>query len=367
MTYAPSSRCSLLAMLLAAFAGVNPLAGANASAIQINAFGHLEFTASRPSNEIDSSFSVGEHTLFVNSSLNNRFSYVGEFAVRFNSANSSYSAGIERSLVKYDYSNNHSVIFGKVHTPLNYWNDTFHHGRLFFPVIDRPTSFSYMVPLHTLGLQLQGQNLGAARWGYDVMIGNGIDSTDALQEGHSPAAMAAFHFKPTDGLRIGASYFYDRLENNRPGTHAGHSIAPGFQRATAYSGPLNDHYVSVSVAWFGKETEFLNEFCYNPTQTTAGTAHSFTNFIYAGRRLRDDWVIYGLGDYFRTADNDVHTYPFKRMKLALGVRHEFNHLLTVKVQLEQTTDHIAHLHLDKVLDWHATRTPGLRVQVAYGF
>ena len=57
-------------------------------------------------------------------------------------------------------------------------------------------------------------------------------STDALQEGHSPAAMLAFHAKPIDGLRIGASYFYDRLETNTPGSHSGHGIAPGFSRAT---------------------------------------------------------------------------------------------------------------------------------------
>lgn len=78
-------------------------------------------------------------------------------------------------------------------------------------------------------------------------------------------------------------------------------------------------------------------------------------------------MAYGLADYLRTADNDVHTYPFKRMKFALGLRHEFNHLLNVKVQLEHTTEHHAHLHMGKVAYWHVDRVPGLRVQVAYGF
>jgi len=367
MTSTSSARSGLIAALVTALAGVSSLPGASATSMQINAFGHLELTASRVDNEVNSSFSVGEHSLFVNSSLNERFSYVGEFAVRFNTAGSNYSASIERSLVKYAYANNHSVIFGKVHTPVNYWNDSYHHGRLFFPVIDRPTAFSYLIPLHTLGLQFQGQNIGSARWGYDFMLGNGIDSTDALQEGHSPAAMLAFHAKPIEGLRIGASYFYDRLETNTPGSHSGHSIAPGFQRANAYKGPVNFHLACVSVAWFGKSNEFLNEFSYNAAETSvAGTADNYANFTYAGWRLRDDWVAYGLADYFRTADNDLHTYPLTRMKFALGLRHEFNHLLNVKVQLEHTTEHHAHLHLGKVAYWHVERTPGLRLQVSYG-
>lgn len=361
-------RCSRLFPLLTAILAANPLSAANATSMQVNAFGHLELTASRPEHEVNSSFSVGEHSLFVNSSLNERFSYLGEFVVRFNTAGSNYSASIERSLVKYAYSNNHSVIFGKVHSPVNYWNDSYHHGRLFFPVIDRPTAFSYLIPLHTLGLQLQGQNIGAQKWGYDFMFGNGIDSTDALQEGHSPAAMLAVHAKPVEGMRIGASYFYDRLETNTPGAHAGHGIAPGFQRANAYKGPVNFHLACVSAAWFGKEHEFLNEFVYNAAQTElAGKADNYANFTYAGWRLRDHWVAYGLADYLRTADNDLHTYPFKRMKFALGLRHEFNHLLNVKVQLEHTTEHHAHLHMGKVAYWHVDRVPGLRVQVAYGF
>ena len=94
-------RCSRLFPLLTAILAANPLSAANATSMQVNAFGHLELTASRPEHEVNSSFSVGEHSLFVNSSLNERFSYLGEFVVRFNTAGSNYSASIERSLVKY--------------------------------------------------------------------------------------------------------------------------------------------------------------------------------------------------------------------------------------------------------------------------
>ena len=70
----------------------------------------------------------------------------------------------EKMQLLYDYYKNHSIIIGKIHTPVNYWNDVYHHGRVFFPSIDRPTSFSYLVPLHNLGIQFQGQNLG--KWNF---------------------------------------------------------------------------------------------------------------------------------------------------------------------------------------------------------
>lgn len=47
-----------------------------------------------------------------------------------------------------------------MHTPVNEWNDAYHHGRLFFPTIDRPYSFGEFVPVHEVGLRLSGENLG---------------------------------------------------------------------------------------------------------------------------------------------------------------------------------------------------------------
>ena len=92
---------------------------------------------------------------------------------------------MERARLKYEYREWLSVIVGKMHTPVNYWNDVYHHGRLWFPVIDRPRSFGTSVPIHTLGLRLQGQNIGKLRFGYDLVIGNGMSSND-VTDGSRP-------------------------------------------------------------------------------------------------------------------------------------------------------------------------------------
>ena len=208
----------------------------------INGYGHMNYVYNSDFNKASdptvSYFELGEHDLFVNSYFNDRISFLGEFVVRYTKGTPTYfSASIERARLKFDYYKNHSIIAGKIHTPVNYWNDVYHHGRVFFPSIDRPTSFSYLVPLHNLGIQFQGQNLGKWNFGYDVVIGNGISATDASDDNLIQATTVAFHVKPTDNWRIGASYFYDFLSDaSVTGVHSGHTTAPSHMHGDKYKG-----------------------------------------------------------------------------------------------------------------------------------
>jgi CRISPR/Cas system CMR-associated protein Cmr5 small subunit len=329
---------------------------------QFNGFGHLEYTLDYL-DHADQYFSIGEHDFFVTSKINDKISFLGEYVIRFNgNSATSFLPSIERSLVKFNYYKNHNLIFGKIHSPVNYWNDVYHHGRLFFPVIDRPTSFSYLVPLHTLGLQLQGQNIGESNFGYDIVLGNGISSSDVFNDNLDLSLTAAFHFKPKEGMRIGASYYYDFLEKNISGVHSGHSAPRSHYTGTLYKGALNYHLLSFSFANFNSKYELLNEFTYNATKTdTLGLANNFSNFLYAGVRIKEKHVPYLLVDYMNIDKKDLHTYEYMINKFALGYKHEFSHLINVKVQAE-------YLNFMKQSPQHTmSNRYGLRVQLAYGF
>lgn len=331
---------------------------------QFNGFGHLEYSLDYK-DHADNYFSIGEHDFFISSKLNDKISFLGEYVVRFNgNSATSFLPSIERSFVKFNYYKNHNVIMGKIHSPTNYWNDVYHHGRLFFPVIDRPTSFSYLIPLHTLGLQFQGQNLGEYNFGYDVVIGNGISSTDAFNDNMDLSFTAAFHFKPRDGMRIGASYYYDFLETNKSGVHSGHAAPRSHYTGKLYNGALNYHLLSFSYADFTDRYEFLNEFTYNMTTTdTLGLAGNVSNFLYAGLRVGEKNVPYALIDYMKISDNDLHTYPYRVSKFAVGYKHEFSPLINIKTQVEygnysQHSSAAAHSSSNRY---------AFRVQLAYGF
>ena len=334
------------------------------SQTEFRGFGHQEFSAVKK-DSTDAYFSIGEHDFFITGKLSNRISFLGEYVVRFNgSSPTAFLPSIERSFVKFNYVNNHSIIAGKVHTPVNYWNDTYHHGRLLFPVIDRPFAFSYLVPLHTLGIQIQGQNLGKLGFGYDLMAGNGIASTDNFQGGINPALCLALHIKPLPGMRIGASYYRNQLNRNFSGAHIGHALTPGGNPLKLYKGPLNYQLFSSSFALFGKPIELLNEFSFNRTRTDSlGSAFNFSNFLYLGYRLNDHQIPFLLIDYIHTSEKDLHVYPIEMLKVALGFRYEFNYLINLKAQVEHTWTQNSSGHLDQ----RHLGALGLRLQLAYGF
>lgn len=330
---------------------------------QFNGFGHLEY-AMMHKDSTDSYFNLGEHDFFISSKLNSRISFLGEYVIRFNQATAYFRPSIERSLLRFNFTNNHNLIAGKIHTPVNYWNDVYHHGRVFFPVIDRPFAFSYIIPLHTLGIQMQGQNIGKSGFGYDVVLGNGIASSDNFQGGISPALTMAFHFKPSNGMRIGASYFRNHLSQNVSGAHAGHSIAPGVNPINIYKGPVNFQLACGSFAWFDKKWEILNEFAFNQNKTDSlGKAHNVSNFLYTGYRINEHQIPFILADYINVSSKDLHVYPIELFKLAIGYRYEFNYLVNLKAQVEQTWSR----HSNHPLLHGGTGTLGFRLQLAYGF
>lgn len=351
--------------LLLALASSVPFAlAAQEQRTVINGFGHVEQHVQRTSSQTDAYFAMGEHSLFITSVLNPRLSYLGEFALRFNASSASgYVTSIERAFVRYRVADKHSVIAGKVHTPVNYWNDVYHHGRLFFPVVDRPYAFGALVPLHTMGLQVQGQNLGAAKFGYDLMVGNHISSTDVFQEGVSPAMMAAAHVKPIEGMRIGASLYADHMETNGYGVHAGHTAVNVVPPADRYTGALDYALASTSVAYFGPRLELLHEFSYNRTRTDSlGAAGNVSSFAYLGYRFGKA-VPYLMTDRLDVADNDLHTYPLTADRQAVGVRFELAPTVILKAQLERAR--LTHQHTGGASHAHGY-TNALRLQLAYG-
>src|SRR6185312_1674443 len=125
------------------------------------------------------SFGFDEQDLFITSQLNDRFSFLGESVFKYEKSSASdFNVSIERLIVKYNYYGNHNIIIGKVHTPINYWNDTYHHGRVFYPTIESPMLFdAEIIPLHTTGVNFQGHDLGNIKFGYDFLIGNGLGSS----------------------------------------------------------------------------------------------------------------------------------------------------------------------------------------------
>ena len=277
------------------------------------------------------SFGLGEQDLFITSDLTDRISFLGETVFRYDAtAATRFAVSVERIVFKYNYTGNHSVVIGKVHTPFNYWNDTYHHGRVFFPTIFRPAIFNEgLLPLHTLGAGLQGQNLGSLRFGYDVMAGNGQGSYDATDNDQAKSVTVALHIKPVDGMRLGVSSYTDRIAAGATGHQHGTTGTPLAQatRQQIFTG---------SLVWFRPKVELLIESSYFRNRADTLRAQTMGSYAYAGIRVLPKVVVYGRYDLIRHQNKSEERYfsTDDFQSFIGGLRYEFSYLTVAKLEFQ---------------------------------
>jgi hypothetical protein len=273
------------------------------------------------------SFQIGEYDLFITSEINDRISFLGETVFRYDLDKNDFEVSVERVIFKYNYYGNHSFLIGKHHTPLNYWNDSYHHGRVFFPTIDRPYLFKAgIIPLHTTGASLQGMNLGKLRFGYDLMVGNGIGSNDLKDNDTHKSLTAAVHIKPLDRMRIGASFYHDNIS---PDGDDHHGLALGIEEA------VKQQLYTASFAYFGKKLEVLTEATYAAnTAESSGTVNSISSYFYAGYRIKEKIIPYFRLDSSHFEDEEFYYTNNDVTTFTTGIRYEINYLAVVKLEYQ---------------------------------
>ena len=212
---------------------------------RLQAFGHVDFETAINQDTVTTDFRLGEQELFLNGKFNDQLSFLGEITLNY-SGHGNYKLNIERIRLKYNYYKNHSFLIGKFHTPVNYWNDVYFHSRLFFPTIDRPTMFKYWIPVHTMGLRLQGQNIGKHNFGYDILWGGGMASEDVFEYFNENSITAAVHWKPIDGMRVGITGYMTSMTD--ASNMAAHSHGD-MHSENPYDGPLDFRMMNASFAY----------------------------------------------------------------------------------------------------------------------
>ena len=271
------------------------------------------------------SFGFGEQDLFITSELSDRLSFLGETVFKYApSSPTEFSVSVERVIIKYNLVGNHNIILGKIHTPLNYWNDTYHHGRVFFPTIERPLLFgAEIIPLHSTGISFQGHNLGNLKFGYDVVIANGLGSQEISDNDKRKSFTAAVHIKPVENMRIGLSYYND-------------VIAKG---ANVHDRVINwkvtQNLFSGSVAYFGKKFELLTEgtLGINKTDTT-GSKNTIASYIYTGYKINEKLIPYVRLDNINYQEGEIYYHKDNTTAFVAGIRYQINYLAVIKLEYQ---------------------------------
>ena len=292
------------------------------------------------------SFGFGEQDLFIISELSDRLSFLGESVFKYTpSSPTEFSVSVERVVIKYNFQGNNNIIMGKIHTPINYWNDTYHHGRVFFPTIERPLLFAAdIIPLHTTGIAFQGHDFGKMKFGYDLVIGNGLGSEEISDNDKRKSFTAAVHIKPMDKLRLGISFYNDAIAK-------GSSV-----HGRAINWKVNQNLFTGSVAYFGSKFELLAEgtLGINKTDTT-GSKNTLASYLYTGYKINENLVPYVRLDNLQYDDGEIYYKKNNTTSLVAGIRYQINYLAVIKLEYQ-------HQHAET-----ERNTDKLTAQVAIGF
>lgn len=287
--------------------------------------GFVDVNTSLQNDEV--SFGFGEQDLFITSEITDNIFFLGETVFKFSDESSTdFSISVERIVIKYNYKGNHNVLIGKHHTPINYWNDTYHHGRVFFPTINRPILFeAHIIPIHTTGIAFQGLNLGKMRFGYNLMIGNGLGSSDIKDNDKYKSLTASVQIKPVDKLQVGLS-FYNDIISAGSGVHNNHIIAIE---------DINQKLYTASVAYFGSKYELLVESTISSSKADIlGKSNAFISYLYAGYKIKEKWIPYIRIDYLKYNDNEFYFNANNTTSYVAGLRYEISYLAVVKLEYQ---------------------------------
>ncbi|MFU8765866.1 MAG: hypothetical protein ACNA7T_15150, partial [Haliea sp.] len=264
----------------------------------------------------------------------------------------------------------HYLAAGKIHTPVNYWNDTYHHGRLFFPTISRPLSMDKLVPLHDNALRLGGRNLGRRGFFYDLTVGSGHEyENDIFPEGVQSFTLSA-GIEPSHGLtmRIGLH----RNEAHRVG-HLAHSSMPSMPVHGAMM-PAHQHATmpDMGMATGATDLEVLNLLATSLlvksgklealseavwSRGSNNTENNAAFYQYLGFNLSDTATPYVLFDWI-SLDRGPGFKEGVELRGGLGVKFFLHDALDLKVELVRHRDGTLESSLSSV---------ELRAQFSVGF
>lgn len=314
-------------------------AGAGKTAFNWNIYSHAEayLNDKHAPQGKDDSFLLGESTLFLSGAYGENLSllYEGTYQPK------RYREDVfksERWQLRYELPGNHYVSFGKGHTPVNYWNDSFHHGRVFYPSINRPLSLDKFIPLHDSALRLGGRALGERGFFYDIALGAGHRYENKVFPNGILSETVSFGFQSLGGdvLRMGW--------HRNAGHQVGHGITttaiviPHPQMGSMSSAMPHEHAVKLDVLEIFTTSLKLQlgraEWLTEAARSTGSrdTENNLAFYQYLGFRLTDTLVPYAVFDWLKL-DRGLGLRAGVETRAGLGLKVFLTDTIDLKLEL----------------------------------
>ena len=275
-------------------------------------------------------FALGQFDLFISSALADRLSFVSEAVFEFDQPAGGFVVDVERVIVSYALTEHFRLSGGKMHTPIGFWNNAYHHGQALSPTIDRPMLFRFedgggALPVHTTGLQLSGRDLGPAHLGFDVLVGNGLGNRPAPDTNSSPSMTAAVYSQLTPALRLGVSGYRHTSVAGTP-----------TPREVPLANDMRQVIAGGFATYFTERLEGIVEAQQVTNRSLGVTTSSPGWYVYGGARVAPRVVPYVVHDVLHLADGDPYFGAQRTRRETVGVRLEHTAAVVLKLEIHST-------------------------------
>lgn len=292
----------------------------------IHGFTDFSFVASSQ-EDTRTAFQLGEYVLYTVSNLSDRISFLGETTFEFHDG---FEVDVERVAFRYHLNNYFNFEIGKHHTPLGYWNTSYHHGTVLQPTIGRPIMLSFenrggIMPIHTVGISVWGHF--ASDVYYEFMLGNGIGSTARSDNDETKSIALALHKDINQDLRIGVTSYFDRIE-------AG---ILSFQRDDDGRIPLaasvRQTSVGANTRFKKRALELLVEVMLVRNTSDISNGSTLAHYIYGGYSF-GKVTPYVRFDQLMFDENEPYFHPEDVDQFLIGLKYNLSFLAVVRAEYQ---------------------------------
>jgi len=320
----------ILPVLVGLLAGLSTNAGAETN-IVYGGFADVQSTATDHSGRGSNAFSLGQYDSYISGKVDDNVMFLSEVVFEYDQ---DWRLDVERLWLNYNVHQAFTVSAGKFHTPLGFWNRTYHHGALLHTSVDRPLCLRFedeggILPIHIVGVMLSGEDIGRAQLAYDVVVGNGVGGSPATDNDNNKAVSGYIRSRVIEGVEFGGSFYVDRLSRG--------AVLDAHVDETGEPIPLEEDIdqliLGATVAIERSGFELLSEYLAvsNKGRTTDATGDNtgfYTLVSYAPGRLQP-YVRY---DRLETVAGDPYFSPGKTNAATGGVRYNISQGAALKLQ-----------------------------------
>jgi hypothetical protein len=302
------------------------VAPASGQQTSIRGFADVTFRVSDDDAE-NSSFQLGQYDLFFSSRLGEGWRFLAETVFEYDGG--SFIVDVERVQIHYAVAPGISLVAGKQHTPIGYWNTEYHHGSLLQPTIQRPSMYLFedeggVLPIHTMGLGISGRGIGKQSLKFDVLLGNGIGSSPVEDNNGDKSVTVSVSSRLHSSARVGVSA-YTTAVTAGVAAPDGHEVEENFRQSIL--GP--------TVVYDGRRLEMRAEYLRIWNGTDART--TATNALYAYLGIRSGRLVtYGRFDRIASELGDLYFENDESNQYVVGARWDASALSVLKFEFQTT-------------------------------